>query len=147
MKKNVTTSRPMVVTLLVVLLFLMSACGTSENLRDNHAKLDPASPGARAVALWRAKIKREFAKAYPYYTPGYRSKTSLLQFVDNFPGGRVVWNDVEYAKQECGPVKCQVWVDITYSYLNPAPGVDSLSNTRRVEETWLLIDGVWYYSP
>ena len=133
--------------IVAVLVLGLIGCASEENLRSAHEELDPASPGARSVALWRAKIGREFAKAYPYYTPGYRSTTTLLQFVDNFPGGRVVWNDVEYVRQECEAAKCKVWMDISYSYLNPAPGVESYPNTRRIEETWLFIDGVWYFSP
>ncbi|MCG8463898.1 MAG: hypothetical protein MI750_03465 [Xanthomonadales bacterium] len=134
--------------LFVLAAVVLSACGPQgENLRDAKPELPPNSAGARAVKLWQAKIKRNFTAAYPYYTPGYRSTTPLLQFVDNFPGGRVVWNDVEYANQDCDASKCIVELDVTYSYINPAPGVESVTNTRRVKETWLLIDGAWYFSP
>lgn len=134
--------------MLAVAAAMLSACGPQgDNLRDSKPELTADSAGARAVNLWQAKIKRNFTAAYPYYTPGYRSTTPLLQFVDNFPGGRVVWNDVEYVDQACEAAKCTVELDVTYSYLNPAPGVESVTNTRRVKETWLLIDGAWYFSP
>ena len=132
--------------LLSLLITALAACGTAEK-RPMKPELAPDSAPARAVKRWQAMIQRDFTTAYPLYTPGFRSKTPLLQFVDNFPGGRVVWNDVEYLDHQCEAAKCTVRLDVTYSLLNPAPGVDSVVNKRTVDETWLLIDGVWYYSP
>lgn len=130
---------------------LLTGCGGNE-VKD-EAPMSAAPEVAdtvlkqRSEARWRALIGREFAVAYPYYTPGYRSTKTLLQFVDSFPGSNVIWNDIKYVREECEGAKCTVRLNLTYTLLNPAPGVSAFENTRPIDETWLLIDGVWYYSP
>ncbi|GAB4181787.1 MAG: hypothetical protein Tsb002_02190 [Wenzhouxiangellaceae bacterium] len=136
----------------------LSGCAGDGGQRDGSPSNDDGAAAAsasgvgdtledRAMARWNALIKRDYAAAYPYYTPGYRLTTPLLQFIDNFPGGRVIWSEAQYVDEECTDVRCIVRLDLTYSFLNPVPGVDSVVNTRLIKETWVLLDGVWYFSP
>lgn len=133
--------------LVISLIAIVAACGGKTHVRDHQPVVDSNSVGARAQARWDALIERQYAQAYQYYTPGFRSSTPLDRFAGGFAGGRVIWEQAEYVDEECEEDRCVVRLRVTYAYLQLAPGVDRYPSTRTVKETWIRLDDHWYYTP
>lgn len=117
-----------------------------ENVAEaSPAWLDAQKPriAARAQARWAALIKGDFATAYQFETPAYRSVFSAQQFQSQF-GGAAMWtmakvNSVRYDQNNVALVS----VDVHYTVALPASVGHTAS--RVMQERWLYTDGDWWY--
>jgi hypothetical protein len=101
----------------------------------------------RAQARWDALLSRDYAAAYAYYSPGYRSTTSVTDLEIKLRLQRVRWTNAKYRDHSCDGDACTVRVDLTYQVSAPVPGVDSWKGFDLIEETWVRTGGEWWYIP
>lgn len=98
----------------------------------------------RAQARWDALIAGDFARAYAFQTPEYRSVFSAQQFAGNF-GTAVAWRlarvkSVQYDQSNVARVVVEVEYEAPVGLVN-AKGV------RQMSENWLYSEGSqWYIS-
>ncbi|MDT8450151.1 MAG: hypothetical protein RQ847_08230 [Wenzhouxiangellaceae bacterium] len=100
----------------------------------------------RAQARWEAMIARDFKRAWQFYTPGFREKSDPADFSAELSRRPVRWDSAEVAEVSCQQARCSVQVEVGYTAAG-APGVlAGMEGRRPVEETWIQIDGEWWYS-
>ena len=101
----------------------------------------------RAKARWAAMLNKDMETAYSYYSPGYRSTTSLVDFMFKQRARRVRWESAEYRDHECTEDACKVRFKTGFRVEKVLPGVDTYHGTDVVEETWVRTQGQWWYIP
>jgi hypothetical protein len=113
-----------------------------------------ATPGAqthpvvgRAEARWAALTSGDLETAYTYYSPGYRSSTSLVDFGVAMRARKVQWSSATYKEHECEESRCTVSFDLAYRVPRPVPGLKVWESTSVIRETWVKVDGQWWYLP
>jgi hypothetical protein len=137
--KNVITNKYSYLALLCSLL-LLSACATT-------AETKAASIEERASARWNSLLSGDLQGAYEFLSPGFRSSVSSLQYQRSILQNRVQWTAARYIESDCTETACKVKISLGYTLQGGLPGVKSFSGTQTVEESWVLIDGEWYYLP
>lgn len=106
---------------------------------------DPAHE--RAKARWDHLIAGEYAKAWEYFTPGYRETYTADQYTASIQRRPVQWEEAELVSSECEESRCQVTIDITYSIPRATAGLERVRPTRPVRETWIFSEGEWWFTP
>jgi len=101
----------------------------------------------RAQARWDALLAKDYATAYTYYSPGFRSKASVADLEIKLRLQRVKWTSAKYRDHTCAEEVCTVRVDIGYRVGAPVPGVDVWNGIDLVEEQWVKTGGEWWYVP
>jgi len=101
----------------------------------------------RAKARWDAVISGDYETAYSYYTPGYRSSTSLVDFALVLRARRVNWTSASYVDHQCEEKRCKLTFKIGFRLIAPLPGVTTYNGFQFLEDTWILTDGEWWYLP
>ena len=105
-----------------------------------------SAPDVRASARWNALIKRDFAAAYQFLTPGYRATNPEAQYVDTLRNRPVQWEKQSFVDKDCASVDvCSVRMSVGIAFEVPSVGKQTADSF--VEEKWLLIDGQWYFLP
>lgn len=125
--------------LALMLVALVSACATSK------PKDDPVKE--RAQARWDALLSKDYDTAYSFYSPGYRSSTSRVDFEIGIRARRVAWVSAEVQKISCEADSCSVETLVGYKVARPVPGLDEWKNKNEVTERWVRTDGQWWYLP
>jgi hypothetical protein len=120
-------------------LLLLSACATTAP--------KAASIQERANARWEALLTGDLATAYEYLTPGIRSSVSSIQYQRSILIQPVRWTSADYIDSVCEEMTCKVTISIGFTVYGAVPGVKSFKNTKKVEESWVLVDDQWYFSP
>jgi hypothetical protein len=120
-------------------VLLLSAC----------AATGPQTPPVvdRAQERWDALIAGDLEKAYTYYSPGYRSSTSLIDFGVSIRTRRVQWTSATYKDHSCEGERCIVRFDIGFRVPRPVPGLDVFDGKDVAEDTWIRSQGQWWYVP
>lgn len=101
---------------------------------------------SRAEARWDGLIGGDYARAYSYSSPDYRSVVSLQQYQRKF--GRIVnWRlarakDVSYDS----PTVASVSVEVTYQVGGSKVSGETVENVKLMTEKWLYKDGGWWYT-
>jgi len=129
----------MPVALLSAAMFLLSACGGSAPGLDEPLE-------DRIMDRWQHMIDRDFGKAWEYYTPGFRQLNPRETFAAEMAGRPVRWHAAELLEVECAEERCNALLRIT---VQPTAGPSTLRHLHvpsEVTETWLLLDGVWWFS-
>jgi hypothetical protein len=124
---------------LVCFSMLLSSCAS------NAVKTDTV--GQRAQERWDKVLSGDLAGAYEYLSPGYRSSVSSLAYQRSMLTRAVQWTTAEYRKSECDDSTCDVTVQVGFSVRGALPGVKSYDGEKDVHESWVRIDGIWYYVP
>jgi hypothetical protein len=126
---------------LVGCLLLLAACATtSRDVPEQQLR-------ERSMARWDALLSGDLAAAYGYLSPATRSSVSSLQYQRSILLQRVTWTDAEYLEEDCEETTCKVKISLGFVVQGGLPGVQSFADTEVVDETWLLVDGAWYYVP
>lgn len=99
----------------------------------------------RSQARVDAMVTGDYATAYRYYTPGYRSSTGEADFIVRFKVSKVKWTGGRLVDVQCEESLCNARVDIDYFVDEPMRGVSEHRSTRRIDETWINVDDQWYY--
>ena len=129
----------LVVTLGLCLLVL-AACATSPAARDKAIQ-------ERAQARWDALLAKDYATAYEYLSPGYRSATSATDFEIAFRSRRVQYLSAEYQGHDCEESACTVRMKLGYKIVRPVAGLPEWKSDSVVEERWINSAGKWWYLP
>jgi hypothetical protein len=110
-------------------------------------KASPDNVDRRAVERWNLLISHEADKAWDYLTPGYRATQPRGDYAKAMNTRPVVWKSATFHDKDCDAQRCTVHVDVTYGI--PMPGMPGKTSeaTSRQTETWLLVDGDWYFLP
>ncbi len=122
-----------------VIVLLLSACATTVPTGETVEE--------RATARWDALLSGDIATAYEYLSPGYRSSVSSLQYERSILRRQVQWISAKYMGSECAENTCNVQISLGYRVVGALPGVRVFEGTQGIEESWLMIDGLWYNVP
>jgi len=141
--KSATWPRPGKPALLWVLMLagvFLTACATAPESTGN-------SIAERAQDRWDALLSGDFATAYGFYSPGYRSSTSMFDLAFEIRSRRVRWTSALYKEHGCEENSCTVIFDMGFTVERPVPGLDQWNGSNIVEEKWVKTDGQWWFLP
>ena len=102
---------------------------------------------SRAKARWEALLGGDLEAAYSYLSPGTRSAMSVIDYGIQQRMRRVKWTSADYLSHECDGPRCSVKFTVGYSVANAVPGVAVFEHHAEHEETWIMIQGEWWYLP
>ncbi len=111
----------------------------------------PESPensiAERAQDRWDALLAGDFETAYAFYSPGYRSTTSVVDLAFELRSRRVFWTSAQYREHSCLENTCTVVFDVGYTINRPVPGLTKWDSSETMEEKWIKTDGQWWFLP
>lgn len=119
---------------------LLAACAASPAARDELLQ-------QRAQARWDALLAGDFAAAYEYFSPGYRSGKSVADFEIDIRSRRVQYVSAAYQQHACDETACTVKMLVGYRVVRPVAGVPEWNSTSLVEERWINSGGSWWFLP
>lgn len=124
-------------------LFLMTlaACATTSTAARD-ARIEK-----RAQARWDALLARDYATAYGFLSPGYRSTTSATDFEIDVRSRRVQYQSAEYKGHSCEESTCTVQMMVGYRVARPVQGLPEWKSSSLIEERWILSAGEWWLLP
>jgi predicted small secreted protein len=131
------TFRQCVIVLL--LATLMSACATTKSPETDIRQ--------RAQARWDALLAGDYDTAYQYYSPGYRSSTSRVDFEISTRLRAVRWTSVEVLESSCEADVCTVSTHAGYTVVGALPGVPEWKSKKKLTERWVRTRGQWWFLP
>ncbi len=120
-------------------LLLLSACATTVRTENTIEK--------RAMARWNTVLNGDLAGAYEFLSPGFRSSVPSLQYQRQLLLNKVKWTGAQYIESDCTETTCKVTISLDYTVYGAIPGVKSFDSTQEIEESWVKVDGNWYYVP
>jgi hypothetical protein len=102
----------------------------------------------RAQARWDALVGEEFERAWEYYTPGFREQLPAGDFALDMSRRPIDWVGAEVMGVDCAAddPTCTVRVRVEYKAPLPVPGATDVRSESGTEETWVQLDGQWWYS-
>lgn len=130
---------PLRILVLALGLLTLAACATTA------PKTDPVVQ--RAQARWDALVAGDLETAYSYFSPGYRSTTSLIDFGVTMRTRPVRWTGATYKDHSCEERRCVVRFDIEFQVPRPVPGLKVWKGSDVVEDSWVQTGGQWWYLP
>ena len=138
-RQKSAAERSLIAVAVALAALLLSACAAQQ----------PARPAVveRAEARWNAVISNELETAYEYYSPGYRSANSLIDFGVSMRVRRVQWTTFEYLDHSCEADRCTVRFNVGFRVQNPVPGLSVFDGKQIVNDTWVRTQGQWWYLP
>ncbi|NBC49497.1 MAG: hypothetical protein GVY22_16295 [Gammaproteobacteria bacterium] len=142
-----TTLFVLVVAILLTLLagdtlFAADTTSTGSDHQEQQPSLQRLKD--RAEARWAALSKRDFAKAYAYETPGYRSTASLEQFESQY-GSAVRWLGANVSEVELAKGDARAKVKVQLDYEAPDALGQVYTGKRSLLERWIVSEGEWWY--
>jgi len=132
--------------LMALCAMLLSACASTATVTDQKKGEDDIVV-ERAEARWAALISKDLETAYGYYSPGYRSTTSLVDFVFKERTRRVKWESAEYLDHNCEDRTCKIRFKTGFRVDKAVPGMDVYHGSDEIEETWIKPDDEWWFVP
>ena len=137
--KHFLTNRYLNLIGVVCSVLLLSACAATVSSQSGIKE--------RATARWDALLSGNLAAAYEYLSPATRSSVSSLQYQRSVLLQKVRWTGAKYAQESCEETTCKVTFSLDFVLHGALPGVRSFADTQLVEESWVLVEGVWYFVP
>lgn len=111
------------------------------------ASLQPKSPEDavkhRAGQRWAAMLVKDFKAAYKYLSPFKRATVSAPTYVREMGDGSP-WLAAEVVSVSCEPQTCKATVRLDVASPMPRKFGDKI--ITHIDETWVLVDGEWWYS-
>lgn len=127
---------------ILLCLLVLAGCATSSPTAARDALLQQ-----RAQARWDAILARDYATAYSYMTPGYRSATSVTDFEISIRTRRVQYLSAEYKGHDCQEAVCTVKMAVGYKVVRPVAGLPEWKSDSLLEERWINSDDGWWFVP
>ena len=138
--KNIA-ARSVITALVLLAVMLLSACATTSTAsREDVIK-------ERSQARWDALLSRDYAGAYAFYSPGYRSTVSVVDFEIHFRMRRIRYSSAEYLDLSCEENTCTVRFNLGYRVNSPVPGVNVWDGYDVIDEQWVKTGDEWWYLP
>lgn len=131
--------------LLLAFAMLLSACASNAVVSEKKGKDEIVVD--RANARWTALLAKDLETAYSYYSPGFRSTTSVVDFMFMQRSRRVKWDSAEYLSHSCTDSACKIQFKTGYIVQRAVPGMDVFQGFDEIEETWVKTKGEWWYVP
>ena len=128
----------------LILLLAMAGCAT---IGENDASPGAETAAERAQQRWDLLLEGDYAGAYQYLSPGYRSSLSLDNYQRQQLLRRVGWRGAQVESSDCDEQRCTVNVEIEYSITKPLPGVPRYQGKSVDAETWILSENQWWMVP
>lgn len=129
---------------LSVSLVLVGALFAAAGCTD---KANPDNLDRRAVERWNYLIGHQAEKAYDYLTPGFRATKTREDYAAAMNNRPVQWKAVKFNRKQCDGESCTVLVDVSYQVMMPGAVGTPAQATTTQNETWILVDGEWYFLP
>ena len=122
---------------------LLSACA------GNATKPDDAEifQVKYAQDRWDALLAGDFETAYTFYSPGYRSTMSVVDFAVEYRLRRIRYTSAQYKEHSCHEATCTVKFDVGFTVPKPVPGMNKWDGSENIEEMWVKTDGHWWFLP
>ena len=139
-RTNSSGVRPVVAVLALLAVMLLSACATTPASTEDVIK-------ERAQARWDALLDGDFATAYGYFSPGYRSTITVVDFEIGVRMKKVQYRTAEYLGHSCENNVCTVQIKVGYQVARPVPGLDNWESESMLSEQWINSDGEWWFLP
>ncbi|MGB5063729.1 MAG: hypothetical protein WBQ37_08205 [Candidatus Competibacter sp.] len=119
---------------LALVLVIVPAIGAMEDLNGLRSRVE---------ARWAALIEGDFDKAYAFETPAYRALYNVRQYRGRYGNG-LRWQQAKVVKTDLkSPGVATVMLEIEYSFQVSGQGM--MGQRGSVTETWLWVDGQWWY--
>ena len=128
------------VLLMALVVISLAACATQPQTQDDYIV-------ERAQERRDLLLAGELEDAYTFFSPGYRSTHSLIDFAVQERTRRIQYLSAKYLSHECEESRCLVTFELGYRVAAPVPGVSYFDGTSKVEETWVKTNGEWWYLP
>jgi len=132
--------RPVRLLALMLTGALLTACATAPGGSGKRI-------AERAQARWDALLAGDFETAYGFYSPGYRSSTSIFDLAFEIRSRRVHWTSAQYKEHSCLENSCTLIFDVGYTVNRPVPGFNKWDGSDVLEEKWVKTNGQWWYLP
>ena len=120
-------------------MFLVACAGTGET---KHHPVEE-----RAQQRWDALLKGDFDTAYTFYSPGYRSANSRVDFEISYRTRKVAIYQAKVLGSDCSAEACDVTTEVGYRVGSPVPGVSKWDSTSNLQERWVKTEGKWWFVP
>ena len=139
--------------MLALSMLLISACASTTTVKDTSAgqEAKPVSDDPvvveRAKARWEAVLARDAETAYTYYSPGYRSTTSVVDYMFKERSRRVKWVSAEYVSHNCTENACKITFKTGFKVNKALPGMDEYTGYDDFEESWVRTQDEWWFVP
>lgn len=133
--------RPTLLLALIITAIFLSACASNTPV----AKSTDEIIVDRSQSRWAALLAGDFETAYSYYSPGYRSTRSVVDFAIDYKSRKVKWTSAEYKEHSCMENTCTVRFVAGFMVPKPVPGLDKYEGASPVEEKWVKTEGQWWY--
>jgi hypothetical protein len=92
-------------------------------------------------------LSEDYAAAYEFLSPGYRSSVTLAAYQRDMVMRRLRWTDARAVGSECSEDVCKVRISMDFVVVGALPGVSRYETKGGGEENWIRTDGQWYYLP
>jgi hypothetical protein len=140
-RKNSIAVSPVVTVLVLLAVVLLSACATTPTASPEDIVKE------RAQARWDALLDGDFATAYSYYSPGYRSAMTVVDFEIGIRMRKVQYRTAEYQGHSCEKNVCTVRFKVGYQVAKPVPGLSDWESVGMVSEQWIKSNSEWWFLP
>lgn len=108
----------------------------------------PQTLEQRVAAKWDLLVAGEYAAAYQYYSPGYRSVNSEELFLRAMSSRTIPWLGAKVENVgPCEPETCKARIALDYKVQPRVPGAKPFESTKMVHENWILQKDQWFYVP
>lgn len=125
---------------------MLGGCAAGGGTKSGVSK--KGGPEVRAQARWDHLLKKETEQAYDFLSPGARSTIAREQYASDMRNRPVRWTKAQVDSKECASEdSCKVKVFLEYSAKLPMVAGGDVTSPAVLEETWIAVDGVWYYVP
>lgn len=124
---------------MMLVAIILSACAAAPSVEKDIE--------IRAQARWDALLAKDYATAYSYHSPGYRSSTSVVDFEIAQRVRRVVWTGAKVEGSSCSGDVCTVNTLTSYRVIRPVPGMTKWENDSVTPEKWVRTNGQWWFVP
>ena len=128
------------VLLVVLAVITLTACATQPQTQDDYVV-------ERAQERRDLLLAGDLETAYTFFSPGYRSTHSLIDFGVQERTRRLQYTSAKYLSHDCQDSRCLITFELGYRVAAPVPGVSYFDGTSKVEETWVRTDNEWWYLP
>jgi len=139
MKTHIFCSRIALVAGSICTLLLLQACAGMATTEETIEK--------RATERWESLFNDDLEGAYEFLSPGYRSSVSSKQYQRTLLLQKVQWKDARFIESDCAETSCKVKISLDYTVYGAVPGVSSFDGTQQIEESWVKVNGDWYFVP
>lgn len=135
-----TAFRAVAIAMLALSTFWLVACAATPSSKSDIVV-------ERAQARWDAVTSNDLETAYTYYSPGFRSANSLIDYGVSIRMRKVAWTSATYLEHDCEESRCLVRFEVGFKVAKPVPGLSVYESSSKVEDTWIKTNGQWWYLP